>query len=98
MKVRLFAEAKAEISEAADFYEQQRNGLGRAFIEATHVATTQIQTMPKIGACIYKDARRVLLKRFPYAVIYTIQDNEVIILSVMHHHRHPDYWKSRLPH
>lgn len=97
MNVRVFAEAKTEISEAADYYEQQQNGLGRAFIEATHVAITQIQTMPQIGACIYKKARRVLLKRFPYAVIYTVHHNEIIVISVMHQHRHPDYWKSRLP-
>ena len=41
--------------------------------------------------------RRCLVHRFPYGVIYSVdeQSSEVLILAVMHLHRQPDYWSGR---
>lgn len=41
------------------------------------------------------DVHRCLISRFPYGVLYSIEDDGVFILAVMHLHRNPDYWKYR---
>jgi hypothetical protein len=40
--------------------------------------------------------RRKLLVRFPYAVVFVKADTYVRIISVMHGHRRPAYWRRRL--
>ena len=37
--------------------------------------------------------RRLLLRRFPYAVLYRVTGNEVLVVAVMHLHRRPGYWR-----
>lgn len=32
---------------------------------------------------------------FPYMLIYTIEESEIIVLAVAHQHRKPNYWKNR---
>jgi toxin ParE1/3/4 len=44
---------------------------------------------------IQGDSRRHLLTRFPFAVIYTIENQRIYILAVMHLKRKPFYWKDR---
>jgi hypothetical protein len=38
----------------------------------------------------------VLVKRFPYGIIYRVDGQEVFIAAVMHLKRHPDYWIDRV--
>jgi hypothetical protein len=42
------------------------------------------------------EARRVLLRRFPYAVIYEVHGPDVVILACMHFSRDPESWERRL--
>jgi plasmid stabilization system protein ParE len=37
--------------------------------------------------------RRLVLHRFPYAVLYRIASDEVQIVAIMHLHRRPGYWR-----
>lgn len=44
-----------------------------------------------------KDVRRYLTRVFPYAILYTIEPDYILITAVMHCHREPGYWKHRIP-
>jgi hypothetical protein len=46
---------------------------------------------------IEDDVRRYLIKRFPYGIYYTLENDAVIIWAVKHLHRNPDYWQHRHP-
>ena len=35
------------------------------------------------------------VRRFPFALLYKISGDEVVILAVMHLKRHPSYWRDR---
>ena len=37
------------------------------------------------------------MRRFPYGLIYHVRDEMLLIVAVMHLHRHPDVWRDRLP-
>ncbi|MCZ6674550.1 MAG: type II toxin-antitoxin system RelE/ParE family toxin [Verrucomicrobia bacterium] len=39
--------------------------------------------------------RRHLLARFPYGIIYRIDDDVIYVVAVMHLKRNPGYWKNR---
>jgi len=43
-----------------------------------------------------RDIRRCCLNRFPYGLIYTIENGDILVLAVPHLHRRPDYWRDRL--
>jgi toxin ParE1/3/4 len=43
-----------------------------------------------------RSVRKRILKRFPYHLIYLVQDQELLILAIAHHKRDPFYWIDRL--
>ena len=52
--------------------------------------------IPVAGAAAVKGVKRLLLRRFPYAVIVHERAAEVIVIAFAHTARRPDYWRDRL--
>ena len=88
--------AEAELTEAAQFYEQRVPTLGAQFLDAVDRAVSVIQIAPDRWAVIEADVRHYLLPRFPYANYYRVLPDHIRILAFKHHSRHPDYWRDRL--
>jgi plasmid stabilization system protein ParE len=40
--------------------------------------------------------RRIILRKFPYSIIYEIMDSRIVILAVAHGRRKPFYWRERV--
>ena len=95
MKYIFHPEALTEYAEAVKYYAQQPAELAQAFINTVEDAVYRIRESPTRWQVIEKDIHRCFVKKFPYAIIYTIEPDYILILAVMHSHRHPDYWKSR---
>ena len=89
-------EAEEEFIAAARFYEQHAEGLGREFIAEVRHTVRRIVAHPESGAKFSRDLRRVLVDRFPYAVLYRTEDERILLVAVMHLHRRPGYWRRRL--
>lgn len=94
-EVVFLAPAEQEMVEAAESYETQADGLGLAFLSEVRRAVCRIADNPEIGAVLRGDTRRVLVRRFPFGILYRIEPSEIVILAVMHLRRKPDYWKER---
>jgi hypothetical protein len=60
------------------------------------VATEPLRRSPLLYPIVESEARRVLLRRFPYAVIYEIHGHDVVILACLHFSRNPEEWERRL--
>ena len=96
MKSPLFRPAAAaDLEEAALWYEAQRPGLGREFLDAAEAAVKQVMATPRGFAVAYKDRRRVLLARFPYSIVYRLIDDDVVVIAVVHAKRNPRVWRRR---
>jgi plasmid stabilization system protein ParE len=93
--VRVTPAAEWDIAEAFSWYENAQPGLGHRFLGAIRDATDLIVTNPELFAPVYQDMRRVLLRVFPYALFYVIEDDEVVVLGCFHGRRHPRTWKGR---
>jgi plasmid stabilization system protein ParE len=88
--------AEGEVVEAARYYEQRVSSLGGEFLDAVDDAAGVIQDAPKRWRVIKQDVRRYLMSRFPFAIYYRVLPDQVRILAVKHHSRHPEYWSARL--
>ena len=96
MRIILHPAAENEISEAAWFYERQAQGLGEDFLEDFEKTLAHLSAHPEAGAPMGETIRRVLLRRFPFSILYRPLEDELRILAVMHHRRRPGYWKGRV--
>lgn len=95
MRVEFHPEALAEFRAAAEYYEQQQSGLGERFANAVEMAVAHIVAMPESWRIIEDGIRRCLTKVFPYAVLFSIEPDHILVVAVMHCHREPGYWRSR---
>jgi toxin ParE1/3/4 len=90
--------ATAELEAAVRWYEARRLGLGAEFFDAVSQAIEMIAERPGAGTVVAgtTSTRRVLLRRFPYQVVYHLTPTQITIAAVAHLKRKPQYWKSRV--
>lgn len=93
--IQFHPEADQELFYAYSWYNEKATGLGSEFISEFERALFLIQQSPKTWPTDEYGARKFLLHRFPYAIVYDIMDNVVIIIAIMHLKRKPGYWKNR---
>ena len=87
--------AEIEFNDAINYYNEQSEGLGFEFANEVQLTLDRIVDFVDSWPKLSENTRRARTNRFPYGIIYTVDDNEIIIVAVMHLHRKPDYWKSR---
>ncbi len=99
MTVTLLAHAEADLEEGFDYYEAARAGLGAEFVTEFRRAVDRILAHPRGWHAMDAIYRRCQLHRFPYGVIYRIDDQaqQIVVVAVMHMRREPDHWRKRLP-
>jgi plasmid stabilization system protein ParE len=94
LNLLLDPEANREIRQAAEFYEDSRQGLGLEFLDAVESAFNHIQQHPRVWRILKGRFRRYLLQRFPYGLIYAVEGETIFVAAVMHLKRKPGYWVS----
>jgi toxin ParE1/3/4 len=95
MLVHFHAEAEAEMTQAAAYYEAQQTNLGRRFLTSVQDAINRIQINPLLFSVVEENVRRCRTKTFPFDVLFQIHPGKLVIVAVMHLHRNPEYWKDR---
>ena len=95
-RVEFHPEAQNEFAFAARFYENQRQGLGLDFTLTIQWTYERLVESPTAGAPFGHRLRRVLVPKFPYGLLYRVEAERIYIIAVMHLHRRPGYWRSRL--
>jgi len=94
--IHIQPDAYADIENAAGWYEEKRGGLGIAFVLEFDAAISRVSEHPEAYAQQFRDARRVLMRRFPYAIYYLFSPEVVEVFAVLHQHQEPSAWTSRL--
>jgi plasmid stabilization system protein ParE len=94
---RLEAEAAVEfdIESAFGWYESEESGLGLEFLEQLRLVYGRIRDNPLGYEEQRSDIRRGLMRQFPYAVYFSIEDETILILAVLHTARDPAEWQLR---
>jgi len=98
MRLRLHRGATEEFDDAADWYESREVTLGQEFIAPVDASIDQLVENPGLGVRVPGlAARRLPLRKFPYAIIYVRRDDELFVVAIAHMHRRPGYWRQRMP-
>ena len=95
MQVSFNPLAERELHDAAQYYEFESPGLGAAFLAEIERSCSGINEYPEGAPVVLGSIRRRLLRRFPYALLYSVHGNTLRILAVMNLKRRPTYWVGR---
>ena len=96
MTAEFLAPARAELTEAIDYYDSQEPGLGAQFAEEVKRTLERILQYPEAWAPLSKRTRRCRTNRFPYGIIYQMKGDVLLVVALMHLHREPTTWRGRL--
>ena len=78
--VRISQQANGDIREARDWYEEQLGGLGEEFGRELDTVLSQFYEQPAIYPIVYRNVRRALTRRFPYAIYFVAEVDRITVL------------------
>lgn len=98
MRVVVDPEAARELRDARRWYAREASVFvaGR-FLAEFHRLKRILSLQPTRSPELEPGVRRLLFRdRFPYALVYIVRHQQVVIIAVMHQHREPGYWRDRI--
>jgi len=93
---RFLSPAQRDLAEAVEYYEQASPGLGLEFLDEIERTVARVLVHPEAWTRVAEHHRRCRMRRFPYGLLYTVENDIVIIAAVMNLRRNPEGWKKRL--
>ncbi len=95
MKILFLEDAQKELDDAVVYYDNELAGLGDQFLVEIINTLNRIMAFPEAWHPYSKRTRRCQAKKFPYAVIYQIRKDCILVVAIAHLHRKPEYWRNR---
>jgi toxin ParE1/3/4 len=87
--------AREEMVRAAERYERERVGLGADFLDEVQHVIDAARVHPSSGTPLVRGTRRLLVRRFPYSVVFREEAESILVVAVAHHRRRSGYWSRR---
>lgn len=95
MKIEFHPAAARELMDSARYYENKLPGLGADFLDEVRRSLGLITKNPQIGFVVEAPYRRVVLARFPFAIVYRATEPGIRVISVSHGRRESRHWAGR---
>ena len=96
MRHAFHPDALLEFEEAVQFYKGRGRTLAQRFTLEIRATIAKIVATPDRWRVLEQDVRLCRARVFPYAVLYTIEADCILILAIAHGKRRPGYWRHRL--
>jgi plasmid stabilization system protein ParE len=93
--INLHPEAARDVEEGFAWYVSRSQQAAHRFVHELTEALDKISVHPLRWPAYLYGARRLSLKRFPYFVVYEVNDDEIRVLAVAHGRQRPGYWRHR---
>jgi plasmid stabilization system protein ParE len=92
------AEAEADLTEAALWYDEREAGLGLELMLEVRAAIGRAVENPLHHLLLRHrpEVRRILARRFPYRIFFIVRDDAIVVFGVLHATRHDRHWRERL--
>jgi toxin ParE1/3/4 len=74
----------SDIEAAFAWYEGEEPGLGYEFLDEVRATYLQIKDGPLKYQVLRSGIRRAITRRFPYAVYFSIEEEVIVVLAVLH--------------
>lgn len=85
-----------DVESAVDWYEHEVTGLGQRFFQSFERAKIKIVANPYHYSFITKQVRRCPIKKFPYSLLYFVEEDTIYVLAVIHRRRSNAYIGKRI--
>lgn len=95
-KIRIEEEAFRDLDDGYWFYEEQESGIGDYFASTLRAEIDELIVTGGIHRKVFRDYHRVLSRVFPYAIFYTMTDEEIVVWGVVDCRRDPEWISSHL--
>ncbi len=88
--------AEEDLLNAKAWLDNQRQSLGNELLDEIAVVFERIARLPTVHAIQFRGLRVARVRRFQYAVVYRLDDDQVTVVAVYHTSRHPRSWQGRI--
>lgn len=82
-------QVEADVLSGRTWYEAKTSGLGEEFLRVFYACCQEVARNPLAYQRVHEEFRRCLLRRFPYAVYFRIEDDRVVVFGLFHCARDP---------
>ncbi len=87
--LRFLPEVEEDAINGYAWYETKSRGLGEEFLRMFYASANEILWNPLLYRKVYQDFRRLLLRRFPYAIYFTVEEDQITVFGLFHCARNP---------
>lgn len=94
--VSLHPAALAEAEAAVDWYRERSEKAAEGFLRELDRAIGQIAQNPDRFPVFESGTRRMLLRRYPFGIVFRETGGRLEIIAVAHGRRRPGYWRERV--
>ncbi|HEY6232418.1 MAG TPA: hypothetical protein VIW64_14245 [Pyrinomonadaceae bacterium] len=95
MNIVILQSARKDLATGAAFYETQGKGLGEYFRESLIADIDSLERYAGIHESVF-GYRRLLSRRFPYAIYYSTDKERVFVRAVLDCRRDPESLRRKL--
>ncbi len=96
MIIKILDLAERDLLEGFRFYEAQEIGLGSYFLSSLYADIESLRLYAGIHEKSFKRYHRLLSRRFPFAIFYTLDEDLVSVYAVLDCRRNPSWIRGRL--
>ncbi|MBI2848909.1 MAG: type II toxin-antitoxin system RelE/ParE family toxin [Chloroflexi bacterium] len=94
--LRFLPNVEEDVIAGYAWYKAKTPRLGEEFLRMFYASASEIAQNPLLYPKVYGKFRRRLLRRFPYAIYFSIEDNEIIVFGLFHCARDPRTVRAKL--
>jgi plasmid stabilization system protein ParE len=97
MRLEIAPEAESELEAAFAYYDERSPTAAAGFAQSFFALIEQLRTFPQSAPIVREKYHRALFAGFPWAAFYTIEEDLLLIVQVIHDSRSPESWVERPP-
>jgi len=95
MNIRILPIANDDLLNGYHFYEQQEKGIGSYFLDSLFSDIDSLHVYHGVHPVFFNKYHRLLSKRFPFAIFYTVENENIIVYAVLDCRKEPAWLKGR---
>jgi plasmid stabilization system protein ParE len=88
-------EANEDLLDARAWYDNIRLQLGERFAVTVEATVGAIAEHPLQFPVVYRSRRRAGVRRFPYGIVFEVQEHRIVVIACFHGRRNPRRWQLR---
>jgi plasmid stabilization system protein ParE len=96
VKIRILDAAAQDLIDGFRFYEIQEVGLGQYFLDSLFADIDSLLLNAGIHPLCFGTYHRLLAKRFPFAIYYKVEGEQVSVYAILDCRRNPAWNRKRL--